>query len=114
MEGVPLVNRRCTKGVPFLSVYKRVRGWTFLCNTPGHSVNDVRLTPLELIRSNRDAVTMAREAHLIHKGKTLSPLGKNRRDEAYMKVTPITMYCCNFIFQSYICNLLSGLSSFFF
>ena len=31
--------------------------------------------PLELIRSNRDAVRKAREAHLIHKGNTLSPLG---------------------------------------
>ena len=30
MKGVPSVNRRYTKGVPFLSkmVYKRVRGWT--------------------------------------------------------------------------------------
>ena len=30
MEGVPFVNRKYTKGVPFSSkmVYKRVRGWT--------------------------------------------------------------------------------------
>ena len=31
---------------------------------------------------NRDAVRKAREAHLIHRGNTLSPLGINRRDEA--------------------------------
>lgn len=31
--------------------------------------------PLELIHKNRDAVRKAREAHLIHKGDTLSPLG---------------------------------------
>ena len=49
----------------------------------GHSINDVILIPLELIRSNRDAVRRAREAHLIHKGNTLSPLGINRLDEAH-------------------------------
>ena len=43
---------------------------------------DGLLIPLELIRSNRDAVRKAREAHLIHKGNTLSPLGMTRRDEA--------------------------------
>ena len=48
-----------------------------------HSINDVILIPLELIRSNRDAVRKAREAHLIHKGNTLSPLGINRLDEAH-------------------------------
>ena len=52
-------------------------------NQPGHSINDVTLIPLELIRSNRDAVRKAREAHLIHKGNTLSPLGISRRDEAH-------------------------------
>ena len=43
---------------------------------------DVLLIALELIRSNRDAVREAREAHLIHKENTLSHLGKNRRNEA--------------------------------
>ena len=37
---------------------------------------------LELVRSKRDAVRKAREAHLIHKRNTLSPLGINRCDEA--------------------------------
>ena len=32
---------------------------------------------------NCDAVRKAREAHLIHKGNTLSPLGINRRNEAH-------------------------------
>ena len=33
-------------------------------NQAGHSINDVILIPLELIRSNRDAVRKAREANL--------------------------------------------------
>ena len=59
-------------------------------NQAGHSINDVILIPLELIRSNRDAVRKAREAHLIHKGNTLSPLGINRRDD----VSTVCMYVC--------------------
>ena len=50
-------------------------------NQPGHSINDAQLIPLELIRSKRDSVRKAREAHLINKAKTLHPLGINRRDE---------------------------------
>ena len=48
-----------------------------------HSINDVHLIPLELMRSSRDSVRKAREAHLINKAKTLHPLGINRRDEAH-------------------------------
>ena len=33
-------------------------------NQAGHSINDVRLIPIELIRSKRDSVRNAREAHL--------------------------------------------------
>ena len=33
-------------------------------NQADHSINDVLLIPLELIRSNRDSVRTAREAHL--------------------------------------------------
>ena len=46
-------------------------------NQAGHSINDVILIPLELIRmrSNVDAVRKAREAHLIHNRNTLSPVG---------------------------------------
>ena len=50
-------------------------------NQSGHSVNDVHLIPLELIRSKRDSVRKAREAHLINKAKKLHPLGINIRDE---------------------------------
>ena len=42
-------------------------------NQAGHSINNVMLIPLELMRSNRDVVRKAREAHLIHKGNKLSP-----------------------------------------
>ena len=43
-------------------------------NQPGHSINDVHITPLELIRSTRDSVRKAREAHFGNKAKTLHPL----------------------------------------
>ena len=45
------------------------------------TINDVLLIPLELIRSNRDSVRTAREAHLIDKAMTVEPHGINRRDE---------------------------------
>ena len=47
-------------------------------NQAGHSINAVTQIPLELIRSNRDAVRKARGAHLILKGNTLSPPGITR------------------------------------
>jgi len=50
-------------------------------NQAGHSINDVRLIPIELIHSKRDSVRKAREVHLINKAKTLHPFGRNRRDE---------------------------------
>ena len=50
-------------------------------NQADHSINDVLLIPLELIRSNRDSVRTAREAHLIDKAMTVEPHGINRRDE---------------------------------
>ena len=43
-------------------------------------VPDVPVVNLD--QYNCDAVRKAREAHLIHKGNTLSPLGMNRRDKA--------------------------------
>ena len=49
-------------------------------NQAGHSFNDVILILLEIMRSNRDAVRKAREAHLIHKGNTLSPLALGLTD----------------------------------
>ena len=48
-------------------------------NQAGHSISDVRLIPLEPIRSNRDAVRKAREDRLIHKKKTLSPLKRRNK-----------------------------------
>ena len=45
------------------------------------SSNDMRLIPLELMKSNRGSVRGAREAYLINRGQTLEPLGLNRRDE---------------------------------
>ena len=49
--------------------------------TNDHSANDISLIPLELTKSNRDSVRKAREAYLIERGKTLEPLGNNKKDE---------------------------------
>ena len=46
-----------------------------------HSINDVRLIPLEVISSNLDSVRKVREARLIERAMTLEPHGINRRDE---------------------------------
>ena len=90
-------------------------------NRAGHSINDVILIPLELIRGNRDAVGKTREAHLIHKGNTISPLEINRRDEAQWYMIPTSLLCPNnnllsllSHFQIPICNELLVLFSFFF
>ena len=48
----------------------------------GHSINEICLISMKLIRSKCDSVRKAREAHLISKAKTLHPFGINRRDEA--------------------------------
>ena len=60
-------------------VDKQVHPNNFL--SPNHSASDMQLIPLNLIKSNRDEVRKAREAHLIDKGQTLEPKGLNRRDE---------------------------------
>ena len=43
--------------------------------TNDHSVNDIALIPLVLIKSNRDNVRKARQAYLSKRGKTLQPSG---------------------------------------
>ena len=43
------------------------------------------LIPLKLIKSNRDTVRNAREAYL--RGQTLEPLGLNRRDETFSRLS---------------------------
>ena len=53
-----------------------------VCHTTCHSIKDVHLIPLELIRSKCHSVTKGREAHLISNDKTFYPLGINRRGEA--------------------------------
>ena len=75
-----MCRRKPSLGAPELT--RCEAGW-YEAVQAGHSINDVILIPLELIRSNRDSVRKAREARLIHKGNTLSPLGINRRDEAH-------------------------------
>ena len=43
--------------------------------TNDHSVKNLTLIPLELIKSNRDSVRKAGEAYLIERGKTPEPSG---------------------------------------
>ena len=49
-------------------------------NKRGHSINGIRIIPLELKRSNREGSEQRLEQ--AHSGKTLSPLGITRRGEA--------------------------------
>ena len=53
----------------------------FLSNN--HSDTHMLLIPIEkiIINNERDSFRKAREAHIIHKAKTLEPLGINKRDE---------------------------------
>ena len=51
----------------------------FLSNS--HSVSHMLLIPTETPRYERDCLRKACEAHLIHKAKTIEPLGMNKRDE---------------------------------
>ena len=59
-------------------------------NQASHSIIyiiDVHLIPIELVRSKRDTVRKAREAHFINKAEPLHPFGINRRDEALQSHT---------------------------
>ena len=81
-------------------------------NQAGHSINDVRLIPIELIRSKSDSVRKAREAHLINKAKTLHPFGINKRDEArqwhiwhlfnHSLTIIVTYFCLNFYCNGFL------------
>jgi len=78
-------------------------------NQADHSINDVLLIPLELIRSNRDSDRKAREAHLIDKVMTLELRGMNRRDEL-RSISDIYLFSslsfsvC-YVFKSRICSV---------
>ena len=49
--------------------------------TSNHSYNHMLLIPIEKLKNGRDSLRKAREAHLIHKAKTIEPLGINKLDE---------------------------------
>ena len=49
--------------------------------TSNHSDNHILLIPIEKLKNGRDSFRKAREAHLIHKARTIEPLGINKRDE---------------------------------
>ena len=52
-----------------------------LFNSNNHSDNYMVFTSFEQLRTELDSSRKAREAHYIHKGKTLEPLGVNKRDD---------------------------------
>ena len=52
-----------------------------ITGTNDHSANDITLIPPERIKSNRDSARKAREAYFIERGKTLEPLGIDKKDE---------------------------------
>ena len=39
------------------------------------------LIPIEKLKNGRDSFRKARKAYLIHKAKTMEPMGINKRDE---------------------------------
>ena len=49
--------------------------------TPGHCISDMLLIPLEILPMKDTSRRKAREAYLIYKAKTLSPLVLNRHNE---------------------------------
>ena len=49
--------------------------------TSNHFDNHMLLIPTEKLKNGRDSSRKAREAHLIHKAKTIEPLGTNKRHE---------------------------------
>ena len=53
-----------------------------------------------LIKSTRDSVRKAREAYLIERGKTLEPLGMNKKDEMYYSF--YFFYLLSFIYTIFI------------
>ena len=59
------------------TVFESSLGFTYV----SQSANDITLIPLELTKSNRDSVRKAREAYFIETGKSLEPLGMNKKDE---------------------------------
>ena len=64
---------------PFCSYIPTAVSRHFL--TSGHAEDRMILIPLEQLHSSRDSIRKAREAFLVHRGKTLEPAGLNRRDE---------------------------------
>ena len=46
-----------------------------------HSDTLMLLIPIEKLNNERDSFRKAREAHIIHKAKSLEPLGINKSDE---------------------------------
>ena len=42
--------------------------------------------PIEKLKNGRDSFRKAREAHLIHKARTIEPLGINKRDELLLYI----------------------------
>ena len=61
--------------------------------TSNHSDNHMLLIPIEKLKNGRDSFRKAREAHLIHKAKTIEPLGINKRDELLLYIVYLLFFC---------------------
>ena len=51
------------------------------------------LIPIEKFKNGLDSSRKAREAHLIHKAKTIEPLGINKRDELLLYIVYLLFFC---------------------
>ena len=54
------------------------------------------LIPIEKLKNGCDSFRKAREAHLIHKAKTIEPLGINERDELQLYI--VYIFFCYLVF----------------
>ena len=61
--------------------------------TSNHSDNHMLLIPIEKLKNGRDSFRNAREAHIIHKAKTIEPLSINKRDELYLYKVYLLFFC---------------------
>ena len=61
--------------------------------TSNHSYNHMLLIPIEKLKNGRDSLRKARDAHLIHKAKTIEPLGINKLDELSLYLVYLLFFC---------------------
>ena len=58
-----------------------------------HSDNHMLLIRFNKLKNGSDSFRKAHEAHLIHKAMTLEPLGINKRDELWLYIVYLLIFC---------------------